>query len=191
VPSCDAHNSHKSKDDQYLWQIVTATRQLNECGERMVRTKGLRTIARRPAMMRSLMQTAVPAYVYDFSARSWQPTAMVQFELPRVFTALEHLARALYLWHFHEKWPGRVTVFPSFAGFPPHEKAADREFRQQWRGIIQKAAAAMAGLPRFGENQDAFYYQVMPPDGASGVVMLATFYGSATVTCGFVAGQPE
>jgi len=24
VPSCDTHNSHKSNDDQYLWQIVAA-----------------------------------------------------------------------------------------------------------------------------------------------------------------------
>jgi len=114
---------------------------------------------------------------------------MVQFDLLRIFTALEHFERALYFWYFNDKWPGEVAVFPSIAKFPNNEKA-DYGFRRQWRGIIQKASASMAELPRFGENQETFYYQVMPPDGSSGVIMLATFYGSATVTCGFVVRQP-
>lgn len=114
---------------------------------------------------------------------------MVQFDLLRIFTALEHFERALYFWYFNDKWPGEVAVFPSIAKFPNNEKA-DYGFRRQWRGIIQKAPASMAELPRFGENQETFYYQVMPPDGSSGVIMLATFYGSATVTCGFVVRQP-
>src|ERR1700689_4236746 len=50
VPSCDVHNSHKSEDDQYLWLVMMAVRGLNETGELMASTKGLRSINERPAV---------------------------------------------------------------------------------------------------------------------------------------------
>lgn len=184
VPSCEVHNSAKSHDDQYLWQIILMTQGLNECGQRMVRTKVVRTITRRPALSRSIMSTGIAAYQYDFDIGRWFATTQVQFDGPRLRRTLDQFARALYFWHFKATWPGRVGIFESFARFGGTDR--DRDFMTLWRRIIRNAAESMASLPRLGDNQDAFYYQVMPSDGTPGRILLATFYGSATITCGFL-----
>jgi len=188
VPSCDAHNSRKSQDDQYLWQILMMARGLNECARLMMRTKVVRTVTRRPALVTSLMRTANSAYVYDFHTGAWLPTALVTFDGARVETALEHFAHALYFWHFKAKWTGRLRTLTNIARFS--KDSANRENMRVYREVIRRTEAVMVAQPRFGENQDAFYYQVVATPDGSGAVMLATFYGGATVTCLFGAGQP-
>ena len=185
VPSCDAHNSQKSKDDQYFWQLITATRDLNECGKRMVCTKIARSISRRPALVGSLMRTAVPAYTLDPGTGRWSETVKVQFDAPRLSRVLEQFARALYFWHFGSRWPGVVATFPNFALFG-QDSGADRDFQRMWRRIIENSASMTPHLERIGENQDVFYYQVVPPDGTSGVIMTATFYGGAVISIGYL-----
>jgi hypothetical protein len=87
--------------------------------------------------------------------------------------------------HFKDKWVGRVAVFPNFAHFGDASSAA-RDFRRGWRAVIELSARQMTSLERIGENQEAFYYQVMPPGMTSSPVMRATFYGTAAVTIGFL-----
>jgi hypothetical protein len=185
VPSCDAHNSHKSKDDQYLWHIITAARGLNECGEHMARTKVRRSVSQRPALIRAMMRNAVPTHVYDPDAGEWQTTLKVRFDLERFNRVADHLGRALYFLHFCEKWGGVVEVFPSFTHWGPD---ADKDSRRDWRKVVDAAAEIAAHLERIGDNQPALYYQVrvVPPDGDPGVVMRATFYGGPAVTFGFL-----
>jgi hypothetical protein len=185
VPSCDSHNSRKSKDDQYFWQIVTATQGLNECGDRMVRTKVARSISRRPALVGSLMRTAVPAYRLDPGTGRWSETVKVRFDADRLSRVLEQFARALYFWHFGSPWSGVVGTFPNFALFT-QDSGADREFQRTWRRVIENTASITPHLERLGENQDVFYYQVVPPDGTVGVIMSATFYGSAVISIGYM-----
>jgi hypothetical protein len=189
VPSCDAHNSQRSQDDQYLWQTMMMARGLNECARLMTRTKVVRTVARRPALVTSMMSTAYPAYEYDFHIGTWLPTALVTFDGARVKVALEHFACALYFWHFKARWIGPLRVLTNIARFSKDK--ADRRTMRVYREVIQRTEAAMAAQPRFAENQDAFYYQaVATPDG-SGALILATFYGGGTVTCAFGTGQSE
>ena len=183
VPSCDTHNSHKSKDDQYFWQVVSATQGLNECGMRMVRTKVVRSISHRPALAASLMRTAVPGYTLDPATGQWCETVKIRFDANRLSRVLEQFARALYFWHFGSRWPGVVATFPNFALFG-QDSSADRDFRRTWRRIIENTASVTPHLERIGENQDVFYYQVVPPDGTPGVIMTATFYGSAVISIG-------
>jgi hypothetical protein len=185
VPSCDEHNGHKSEDDQYLWQIITATRDLNERGQQIVRTKVIRSVKERPALVNAIMRTAEPAKIYSQETGEWHDTVRIRFDAERLSTALEHFARALHFQHFKRKWDGVVATFPSFSLFDS-ESSADRSFRQTWRRIIENSAQAMASMERIGQNQEVFYYQVLPPDGSPGVVMRATFYGRATVTIGFL-----
>jgi hypothetical protein len=188
VPSCDAHNSRKSKDDQYLWQTILLARGLNEFGQLMIRTKGVRTVTQRPALIASLMRTADPAYEYDFGARAWRRTARVAFDGTRIRVALEHFARALYFLRFKTKWVGPLKVLTNIARFS--KDAADRRTMRVYREVLQRTDAAMAGQPRVGDNQEVFYYQVMATTDGSGTLMLATFYGGATVTCVFGNGEP-
>jgi len=182
-PSCDAHNSNKSKDDQYLWHIVISAQGLNECGTLMAQTKGVRSISRRPAVATSLMRTAIPAFVLDPETGLWHETLNVEFDAKRTFGVLRQFGRALYFLHFGAKWLGPLEPFPSFAKFA-HDSSIDKDFQRLWRSIIDRTHSAMTQVARIGSNQEAFYYQVM--DGNLGPVMHATFYGGATVTFGFM-----
>jgi hypothetical protein len=184
VPSCDVHNSKKSSDDQYFWQIVTMAQGLNECGKQMVRTKVVRSMKRRPALVGSVVSTAKSSYVYEFKIKAWLPTGMVYFDNVRVFNTLEYFARALYFWHFKSKWPGAAGAFPNFTQWG--KKRPDLSDRRTYSRILANTASIAATLPKFGENPDVFYYQVLPPDGTPGVIMQATFYGSVKIACGFV-----
>ena len=190
VPSCDAHNSGKSRDDQYFWQVVTSTEGLNECGMNMVRTKVIRSISHRPALAASLLHTAVPGYAFDSATGEWRKTIKVRFDADRLWRVLEQFARALYFWHFRSRWPGAIGTFPNFALFE-QGSGADRDFRRRWRRIVENAASATQQLERIGQNPDVFYYQVVPPDGTPGVVMTATFYGSAVISIGCVQPSGE
>ena len=187
VPSCDEHNSQKSKDDEYLWFVISACNGINECGQNMIRTKVIRNIRRRPALINSLMQGAVPAEIFDSAADEWRRTVQVQFESDRVFKTLEQLGRALYFHHFGRKWPGEVAVFPSFALFG--DGPASLRDRRNWRRVNEKAGEAMRTLKRLGENQDVFFYQVLQGSNAQAPVMRAVFYGSAAVDIGFLPQQ--
>lgn len=188
VPSCDGHNSHKSQDDQYLWQIITATRGINECGERMVSTKVSRSISRRPALIQSLARTAVPIHIYDSYSGAWDSTAKVRFDGDRLLRILEQFGRALYFHHFRCKWRDRVASFPNFIDF---DSNVARDFRRDWRNVIEQSASEMAELERIGENQDAFYYKAKPPDSRPATIMSATFYGAASITIGFYPNDDQ
>ena len=49
VPSCDAHNSEKSKDDEYLLWVLSANARANSLGVQQAMTKLIRSYQRRPA----------------------------------------------------------------------------------------------------------------------------------------------
>src|ERR1700735_2567636 len=78
VPSCDAHNQNKKKDDEYLWIIISACSSLNECGHQMVRTKVRRSTERRPALVRSLFEEGDFAWVSD--GQDWRATIRAPFK---------------------------------------------------------------------------------------------------------------
>src|SRR5258708_37414680 len=107
---------------------------LNECGKQMVRTKIVRSMKRRPALVGSLMSRAESALVYDFKTNRWLPTGMVYFDNVRVFNTLEHFARALYFWHFKSKWLGPAGAFPSFTTWG--NKQPDHTVRQRFNRVI-------------------------------------------------------
>jgi hypothetical protein len=186
VPSCDVHNTHKSEDDQYLWLVIMAVSGLNEIGKLMASTKGLRSINERPAVVDSFMRSATPILHFDSQTGEWHETVKAQFNINRVFTVLQHFGRALYFLHFKQKWAGRVAVFPNFANFGEATGVEARDSRRDWRAVIEMSARQMAPLERIGHNQEAFYYQVMPPGMSSSPAMRATFYGTAAVTLGFL-----
>jgi hypothetical protein len=75
-----------------------------------------------------------------------------------------------------------VASFPNFVAF---DSEVERDLKRDWRNVVEQSAAEMGALERIGENQDAFYYQVKPPDGSPITIMCATFFGAASVTIGF------
>jgi hypothetical protein len=183
VPSCDQHNSKKSKDDEYLWFVIAASEALNECGQRMVRTKVTRSIKRRPGLGLSLLREATPAQVFDAARSEWVQTVKAGFDGRRVYGALEMFGRALYFHHFNLKWQGAVKAFAHFAHF--NSAATPLVLERAYRKVLRIADPAFQSAASYGKNQEVFSYQVYAEPDLTSALMRATFYGRAAVTLAF------
>jgi hypothetical protein len=192
VPSCDEHNTKKSRDDEYLWFIISVSHGLNECGQQMVSTKIKRNVERRPALGFSLLRDATPARIYDAHRGEWVRSAKANFDGSRFYRTLDMLGLALYRHHFKRRWLTSVKAFPHFAALADDTPA---RASHTWRQVLLIADVAFKDAPAYGDNPDAFFYQVYADDGDSAsTLMRVTFYGSAVVTFGFtpkpMAGPP-
>ena len=186
VPSCDPHNTGKSKDDTYPWMVISASNALNECGEHMVRTKVQRFIKRRPALGMSLLSGAAPAQVFNTERNEWQQTVMASFDQTRFHGELEMFGRALHFHHFKRKWLATVTAFPHFVAYD--SKGIHPGVSRGWREVLRIADRGFVNVPSYGENPQAFFYQVCAGDDTTVALMRATFYGKAVVTLAFTHG---
>jgi hypothetical protein len=180
VPSCETHNQNKKKDDEYIWFLISASPSLNECGHQMVRTTIQRSIERRPALARGLIEKAVFAWVSD--GGDWKPTVKAPLQVDRVYSVLEMYGRGLYYHHFKRKWLAAVKAFPHFTSFDNMPARA----RPEWRRILDISDRAFRESERFGENPAVFHYQVLfdSNDPSSGLIRL-TFYEGAAITLAF------
>ncbi len=93
VPSCDAHNSHKSKDDEYLRHILASAPGANDIALMVADESLVPSFERRPHLMTTFLKTARRILI----GRS--ETAAFEVDLPRFERAIGGTARGL---HFHE-----------------------------------------------------------------------------------------
>jgi len=59
VPSCDEHNSHKSKDDEYIQLILVNGYFDNKAGQDHFNSKTVRAMSRRPAILKFVLVQAL------------------------------------------------------------------------------------------------------------------------------------
>lgn len=65
VPSCDLHNSVKSKDDEYLLYILTTTITSSNVGLNHFYDKTIRAAKRRPKLSYELLKDSIPVKLND------------------------------------------------------------------------------------------------------------------------------
>jgi len=182
VPSCDQHNSKKSKDDEYLWLIILASDALNECGRRMITTKIKRSLKRRPALGQSLLRDATVAQIFDSARDEWVNATKTTFDTRRVYGAMDMFGRALFFHHFQSKWRGAVKALAHFAH---HSSAMPVAQRRSFRETVRFTDTIFQNTASYGENQDVFFYQVYVEAERPPFLMRATFYGRAVVSLAF------
>jgi hypothetical protein len=180
VPSCDTHNSQKSGDDEYLRFHIVSMNGLNDHARRMVATKIVRGLERRPGLGFAMFQDASPAFLLDSKNNQWVETRRVKTHGPRVDKALDHLARALYYHLFRKKWLTRVQVLAHFLTYDDPE-VMTVEVRRTFNRVFEMANSAFANVPRIGDNPVIFNYQVVGDDTGRAMVRF-TLYEGAVVT---------
>jgi hypothetical protein len=188
VPSCDTHNSAKSRDDEYIRLVLVSGIGANELGHQLARTKIARSIARRPSLMLSLLQKSTPAFVLDNESQQWIETLRIELDPLRVYTVLMNMARALYFRHFETKWLDSVTVIPHFGSYGWNTDAITRETRQAHERVLSLADSGLVGAPRLGDNPELLHYKVLRGDTQpQGAIMRCTFYDNIALTFLFPA----
>lgn len=180
VPSCDAHNSAKSHDDEYLLFALVMNLPNNVVGANHFLTKVMRAIAKNPKKIQRFTNTTVPVLVKDETTGNIEKTIAVRVEFQRLKRTLAMIGRATYFHHFGQRWDGKVSVHPHFTLALTEPNA--RDLNDALYGLATSSEESFKTEPRHGQNQKVFFYQVATCDQRSGAIMLLHFYEGARVT---------
>jgi hypothetical protein len=192
VPSCDLHNSEKSKEDAYLRDILVMNIPNNTTAQNHFLKAVMRSYQERPALLNAIASTQVAVEVEDSTTGQRQQTLAVQVDATRLNEVFAMIARALYFHHFGKQWTEWVKIYPSFILAVTEPNAA--ELNAPVEQMAAYTEELMAGKPVHGENPQVFAYQVAEVVEPFRAVMRLRFYEGSHVTVIFPSSslvEPE
>ncbi len=167
VPSCDRHNSLKSKDDEYLRAVIVMTAAgQNKVDQHQFFGKLLPAVARRPHAYKS--------FFADKGTVAKGKDRALQIDRKRFNNCIDHLARAIFFDAFERKWQLPISIISPnlFSGIHsdqivPHQPAE-----------IATAASKqfLGGEPIKGENPEVFKYRIRYDEANESYTFAAIFY---------------
>lgn len=169
VPSCDLHNSARSKDDEYLLHVLAASITSNDVGLNQFLTKSRRAFERNPELIRLLPVSNVPVFNYITNTGDIDAAYPIHADGNRIDKVISSCARAIYFYDKGTKYSGNIKLIASFMSY--QDKLIDKNVEK----AIIFARHHFNSFPRKGDNKDVFYYQI---DGnENSAIMLMCFYG--------------
>lgn len=187
VPSCEIHNFKKSKDDEFLLYILSMNLPTNEIAQiqfKKVERSIERSIKRPNSLIRTMMTNVSRVTVVNSETREAFPTIAIRNDDSRLESALDHIGRGLYFYHFKERWPGNVITLPEFI-LPWPIPDIDQGKTDTRTEVIKMASNKLAECEFHGANPSVFKYQVQDIEGDK--LMRLHFYGDCRVTMYFCA----
>lgn len=181
VPSCEKHNGEKSHDDEFFLVSIAGIIGNNSIGFEHYTGK----------VQRALKRTA-----YKFLDKVFLKKVIVQVESEnrffdvlwgtpdyhRLVTCGQHIAYGIYRHHFGANFHGRVKPYLGFLHSHEQNPKAFKEL------ITRKVKLELDGVPKCGENQKIFYYQLTEPDEFGLFLVRLCFYENVDI---YVAFLPE
>lgn len=172
VPSCDQHNSHKSKDDEFLRAfLVLHAAPTSPAARREFNGKLLRANRRKPDAHQAFFTDHGPLYSGKMH--------MVKLDRDRLDACIDRLARALFYSAFGKNWalPIRV-VSPNFFS----DSAADQAVpNAKTVEMVEALRRDLVASPIRGENPEVFEYRLRYDEEELVFLMAARFYESFEV----------
>jgi hypothetical protein len=187
VPSCNVHNTSKSRDDEYLMYALSMNIPNNSTAANHFSTKISRAIQRNPSVINKLAEKHLSVQVENTQTGEIHETLALSINRKRLENALVMIGRALYFHHFEKKWSGDVSVYPNFLLAIAEQNAY--ELNEPVEKMAALAEEFFRNQPCHGENQDVFSYQVAAGHPLVEVIMLLRFYEGSRVTVLFRNGS--
>lgn len=166
VPSCDRHNSQKSKDDEFLRSVILMSDKNNDAGKHLFFRKLLRAAARAPHAYKSFFS--------DKGTVAQGRDRVLQLDRLRFDRCIDHLARAVIFDAFKIKWLLPISVVSPnfFSGIDsdrivPHQPTGD---------VVQISRAFLGNEPIRGENPEVFKYRLRYEEATDCYALAAIFY---------------
>lgn len=180
VPSCDLHNSKKSKDDEFLCIIIVSHFKNNLPAQRHFSTKVMRALHKRRSLL-ALFKNPRPAFVEGKS------TGIFNVDIDRFHRSLDHIARALYFDKYKKKWTEPIKILTRDF-FPNSSKQLKSfEINQLAFFTLDKVFEI---LPKLGNNPEIFYYQIYCNEQLRQLLIKMVFYeGFAVIACSSPVGS--
>lgn len=188
VPACDEHNSSKSQDDEYLLYLLVINLPANEIAKNQFLTKIMRSMERNPGLIRKIMANAHPVIAVDKETGEAHHTVAVKIDDARLDSALGHIARALYFYHYKAQWLGNIRTQPDFllASLDPEE---GQEQNKLGENMVAAADQLFADKEFHGANPDVFKYQILEGGKNLHMIMRLHFYNGCRVSVFFGANS--
>lgn len=174
VPSCDEHNSAKSKDDEYLLYVLALCLPSNEVGQNQFLTKVQRAAQRKPALLQSLMLEFENVQIHDTENDTWEKSIAIRPNEERLVNQFTHISKAIYYVETGERWPGTVSVLIEFLLSLTN---VDRNARLE--EVVRLTTEFLAKASHEGDNKEVFSYQFVENNGRA--MLRLHFYGNSRV----------
>mgnify|MGYP003384546831 CR=1 FL=1 len=165
VPSCDAHNSLKSKDDEYLrFVILLASGTQSAVAKTHFFDKVLRAVTRRPY--------SHSAFVEPLGLRL-DVGEICAIDLPRFNRGMEALGAALHLHEFGAKLQSPVRVISPNLFVREDDRVKVPSVHEQ---AIATTREFLASAPIRGDNGEVFMYRARRDEASGSFAFAAVFY---------------
>ena len=174
VPSCDLHNSLKSKDDEYLLYVLTTTITSNSVGQNHFYEKTIKAVKRRPKLSYELLENSVPIIINDYEKNQKFESHTLNLDKARLDSVMEKCARALYFYNTNCKLTGTANVICSFV-----LNTQNMQLNQQIAEAFILSEDLFKAEKAFGDYPKVFNYKILE-DQKSVLIRLA-FYETTKV----------
>jgi hypothetical protein len=178
VPSCDQHNTDKSKDDVYLLFMVSINYESNPEAHQTFNIRLKEYIKANPHLLREFNKEGVITTINGHPSYGY-PVDQVRFN-----KEIDCIARAIHYHHFGIQWNAKLTVIsPSLRIFPHNYPLSQVfEYNSLLFQIKNWALKEIKSLPKHGHNQEIFYYKVYEDQSINLRVLIMVFFtGFVTV----------
>ena len=158
VPSCDIHNSGKSKDDEYFMFILASGLLGNEYKDGQVDTKIMRAIERSPHVYTSFLKEFRPAFLKKPDGKV-EESAYFKVDLDRFEGIAHHMARGIFFYHYGKKWLGGYSFFSNML-IDLNSKNAE-EVNSDVLRVVEYASLLFKDHMEYGANKEIFKYKIV------------------------------
>lgn len=148
VPSCEVHNSDKSKDDVYLLAVIAAYYDNNQPSKDHYGAKILRALQKSTGFAHCVLAGS------EKVSFGGEMTTALRVDTRRFLRGLTNIAYGLYFHTFGQKCPHPVQVHT------PALHGDDKAPRADVIALVGSLRPLLAATPLQGENPDIFQYQI-------------------------------
>lgn len=179
VPSCDKHNSHKSKDDEYLMFFLSTNLVGNDHKRNHFKSKVMRAIKRKPHVYTAFMPNQMPIVLKNEETGEVEQSISYQVDLDRFDNIMRHIAHGIYFHHTKEKWVGKSDIFsPAMMAFDGKDRVERNDTIQEFGKDLKQV---FSSSEKYGANPEIFQYS-MKSGPENQHVMYLDFYNGFEVT---------
>jgi hypothetical protein len=182
VPSCDIHNSKKSKDDEFLMVSLAGIIGNNSIGYRHKFTKVNRAIRNTCGRLLNAAFLSRKHFVVKYEKNAYVELIRGTPDYERLNTCFDQIARGLHRYHFGTRFQGITKVI---LGYIVHAEPYPKTFGEF---LKHRFEIDLRGKPMCGANPRVFYYQFSERDQIGVFSLKMCFYEGAEI---FVAFQPD
>jgi hypothetical protein len=184
VPSCDAHNGAKSKDDEFMRAMILMTAApTSEAAKNLFMGKLLRAVKRKPVAHQAF---------FEKKGTLGQGQGVLRIDRQRFDRCLDHLVRALAFDAFKIKWTLPIAVIsPNFLSATGENSIS---LHAPTLEAVRISRELLGSEPIRGENPEVFKYRIRYDAAAQSLAFAAIFYdffeAYAFSSPGLAAGTP-